>query len=85
LADNWKELIQNIKSHGMKPGVAIKPGTSVEEVYPLVCVFTNPLFSSGHFCIAAYFFFLKRQNNLFININQSQDVEGMTTSLEGLL
>lgn len=34
--DNWKELIQNIKSHGMKPGVAIKPGTSVEEVYPLV-------------------------------------------------
>jgi ribulose-phosphate 3-epimerase len=36
VADNWKELIQNIKSHGMKPGVAIKPGTSVEEVYPLV-------------------------------------------------
>ncbi|CAJ2669578.1 unnamed protein product [Trifolium pratense] len=34
--DNWKELILNIKSHGMKPGVAIKPGTSVEEVYPLV-------------------------------------------------
>jgi ribulose-phosphate 3-epimerase len=34
--DNWEELIQNIKSHGMKPGVAIKPGTSVEEVYPLV-------------------------------------------------
>lgn len=40
LADNWKELIQNIKSQGMKPGVAINPGTSVEEVYPLVCVFT---------------------------------------------
>ncbi|XP_058767299.1 ribulose-phosphate 3-epimerase, cytoplasmic isoform-like [Vicia villosa] len=34
--DNWKELIQGIKSQGMKPGVAIKPGTSVEEVYPLV-------------------------------------------------
>ncbi|KEH22079.1 ribulose-phosphate 3-epimerase [Medicago truncatula] len=34
--DNWKELIQNIKSHGMRPGVSIKPGTSVEEVYPLV-------------------------------------------------
>uniref|UniRef100_A0A1S2XHJ8 ribulose-phosphate 3-epimerase n=1 Tax=Cicer arietinum TaxID=3827 RepID=A0A1S2XHJ8_CICAR len=34
--DNWKELIENIKSHGMRPGVAIKPGTSVEEVYPLV-------------------------------------------------
>ncbi|RHN66758.1 putative ribulose-phosphate 3-epimerase [Medicago truncatula] len=33
--DNWKELIQNIKSHGMRPGVSIKPGTSVEEVYPL--------------------------------------------------
>ncbi|GAU33331.1 hypothetical protein TSUD_165950 [Trifolium subterraneum] len=40
--DNWKELIQNIKSHGMKPGVAIKPGTSVEEVYPLV-EFENPV------------------------------------------
>ncbi|XP_058762094.1 ribulose-phosphate 3-epimerase, cytoplasmic isoform-like [Vicia villosa] len=34
--DNWKELIQSIKSQRMKPGVAIKPGTSVEEVYPLV-------------------------------------------------
>nr|XP_004516210.1 ribulose-phosphate 3-epimerase, cytoplasmic isoform-like isoform X1 [Cicer arietinum] len=33
--DNWKELIENIKSLGMRPGVAIKPGTSVEAVYPL--------------------------------------------------
>ncbi|KAH1150167.1 hypothetical protein AAZX31_16G055400 [Glycine max] len=34
--DNWKELIQRIKSHGMIPGVALKPGTPVGEVYPLV-------------------------------------------------
>ncbi|KAK7395880.1 hypothetical protein VNO78_16453 [Psophocarpus tetragonolobus] len=34
--NNWKELIQRIKSHGMKPGVALKPGTPIEEVYPLV-------------------------------------------------
>lgn len=35
-ADNWQELVQRIKSKGMRPGVALKPGTSVEEVYPLV-------------------------------------------------
>ncbi|KAL3532727.1 hypothetical protein ACH5RR_006248 [Cinchona calisaya] len=34
--DNWQELIQRIKSKGMKPGVALKPKTPVEEVYPLV-------------------------------------------------
>ncbi|KAL2320276.1 hypothetical protein Fmac_029245 [Flemingia macrophylla] len=34
--DDWKELIQKIKSHGMRPGVALKPGTPIEEVYPLV-------------------------------------------------
>ncbi|KAL9454348.1 hypothetical protein AB3S75_009855 [Citrus x aurantiifolia] len=34
--DNWQELVQRIKSKGMRPGVALKPGTSVEEVYPLV-------------------------------------------------
>ncbi|KAH1193782.1 Ribulose-phosphate 3-epimerase, cytoplasmic isoform [Glycine max] len=34
--DNWEELIQRIKSHGMTPGVALKPGTPIEEVYPLV-------------------------------------------------
>ncbi|KAJ1417948.1 Ribulose-phosphate 3-epimerase-like [Sesbania bispinosa] len=34
--DNWKELIQKIKSHGMRPGVALKPGTPIGEVYPLV-------------------------------------------------
>lgn len=34
--DNWQELVQQIKSRGMKPGVALKPGTPVEEVYPLV-------------------------------------------------
>ncbi|XP_020237912.1 ribulose-phosphate 3-epimerase, cytoplasmic isoform [Cajanus cajan] len=34
--NNWKELIQKIKSHGMRPGVALKPGTPIGDVYPLV-------------------------------------------------
>lgn len=34
--ENWQELVQRIKSKGMKPGVALKPGTPIEEVYPLV-------------------------------------------------
>lgn len=34
--DNWKELVQRIKLQGMRPGVALKPGTSVGEVYPLI-------------------------------------------------
>lgn len=34
--ENWQELVQRIKLKGMKPGVALKPGTPVEEVYPLV-------------------------------------------------
>ncbi|KDP46301.1 hypothetical protein JCGZ_10141 [Jatropha curcas] len=34
--ENWQELIQKIKSNGMRPGVALKPGTPIEEVYPLV-------------------------------------------------
>ncbi|KAF8408409.1 hypothetical protein HHK36_007561 [Tetracentron sinense] len=34
--DNWQELIRRIKSKGMRPGVALKPGTPIEEVYPLV-------------------------------------------------
>lgn len=34
--DNWQELVQKIKSKGMKPGVSLKPGTPVEEVYPLL-------------------------------------------------
>ncbi|XP_031252392.1 ribulose-phosphate 3-epimerase, cytoplasmic isoform [Pistacia vera] len=34
--DNWQELVQRIKSKGMRPGVALKPGTPIEEVYPLV-------------------------------------------------
>ncbi|XP_042974960.1 ribulose-phosphate 3-epimerase, cytoplasmic isoform [Carya illinoinensis] len=34
--DNWQELVQNIKSKGMRPGVALKPGTPIEEVYPLI-------------------------------------------------
>lgn len=36
LADNWGELVQRIKSKGMRPGVSLKPGTPIEEVYPLV-------------------------------------------------
>lgn len=34
--DNWQELVQKIKSKGMRPGVALKPKTPIEEVYPLV-------------------------------------------------
>ncbi|XP_075492561.1 ribulose-phosphate 3-epimerase, cytoplasmic isoform [Primulina tabacum] len=34
--DNWRELVQKIKSKGMRPGVSLKPGTSIEEVYPLL-------------------------------------------------
>ncbi|CAM0149809.1 unnamed protein product [Urochloa decumbens] len=33
--DNWQELIQSIKSKGMRPGVSLRPGTPVEEVFPL--------------------------------------------------
>jgi ribulose-phosphate 3-epimerase len=35
-AENWQELIQSIKSKGMRPGVSLRPGTPVEEVFPLV-------------------------------------------------
>ncbi|KAE8689383.1 Ribulose-phosphate 3-epimerase [Hibiscus syriacus] len=31
-----KELIVRIKSKGMRPGVVLKPGTPIEEVYPLI-------------------------------------------------
>lgn len=34
--DNWQELVKKVKSKGMRPGVALKPGTPIEEVYPLV-------------------------------------------------
>uniref|UniRef100_J3MYZ6 ribulose-phosphate 3-epimerase n=2 Tax=Oryza brachyantha TaxID=4533 RepID=J3MYZ6_ORYBR len=34
--DNWQELIQSIKAKGMRPGVSLRPGTPVEEVFPLV-------------------------------------------------
>ncbi|KAF2305956.1 hypothetical protein GH714_009148 [Hevea brasiliensis] len=40
--ENWRELIQRIKSKGMRPGVALNPGTPIEEVYPLV-EFENPV------------------------------------------
>lgn len=38
LVDNWQELVKQIKSKGMRPGVALKPGTPIEEVYPLVFI-----------------------------------------------
>ncbi|RXH69604.1 hypothetical protein DVH24_037388 [Malus domestica] len=47
--DNWQELVQSIESKGMTPGVALKPGTPIEEVYPLVLLlsfFLSNLFSS---------------------------------------
>ncbi|XP_011624943.1 ribulose-phosphate 3-epimerase, cytoplasmic isoform [Amborella trichopoda] len=34
--DNWKEIIRRVKAAGMRPGVSLKPGTSVDEVYPLI-------------------------------------------------
>ncbi|KAL0712726.1 hypothetical protein Bca4012_019704 [Brassica carinata] len=34
--ENWQELVRKIKSARMRPGVALKPGTSVEVVYLLV-------------------------------------------------
>lgn len=34
--DNWQDLIAQIKSKGMRPGVALKPATPIEDVYPLV-------------------------------------------------
>ncbi|XP_009371665.2 ribulose-phosphate 3-epimerase, cytoplasmic isoform [Pyrus x bretschneideri] len=34
--DNWQELVKRVKSKGMTPGVALKPGTPIEEVYPLI-------------------------------------------------
>ncbi|GAA0164324.1 hypothetical protein Leryth_000399 [Lithospermum erythrorhizon] len=34
--DNWQELVHKIKSKDMRPGVALKPQTPVEEVYPLL-------------------------------------------------
>ena len=40
-ADNWQDLIQNIKSKGMRPGVSLRPGTPVEEVFPLVTSSTH--------------------------------------------
>ncbi|KAG8489461.1 hypothetical protein CXB51_017808 [Gossypium anomalum] len=35
-AENRQELIQKIKSKAMRPDVALKPGTPIEEVYPLL-------------------------------------------------
>ncbi|KAI3923073.1 hypothetical protein MKW98_022520 [Papaver atlanticum] len=34
--DNWRELICKIKAKGMRPAVALKDETPVEEVFPLV-------------------------------------------------
>jgi pentose-5-phosphate-3-epimerase len=53
LAENWQELVQQIKSKGMRPGVSLKPGTPIEEVYPLVCLPLILMFSncSARFCI----------------------------------
>jgi len=46
-SDNWQELVEKVKSKGMRPGVSLKPGTPIEEVYPLVCfywVYIGPVF-----------------------------------------
>lgn len=36
-SDNWQELVRKIKAGGMRAGVALRPGTPIEEVFPLVC------------------------------------------------
>ncbi|KAI3834374.1 hypothetical protein MKW92_008035 [Papaver armeniacum] len=36
LKDNWRQLICKIKAKGMRPAVALKAETPVEEVFPLV-------------------------------------------------
>ncbi|KAI8020541.1 Ribulose-phosphate 3-epimerase, cytoplasmic isoform [Camellia lanceoleosa] len=35
-ANIWQELVQQIKSNGMMPGVALKPRTPIEDVHPLL-------------------------------------------------
>lgn len=45
--DNWQELVQQIKSNGMRPDMALKPGTPIEDVYPLVSIF--PIYCSFKF------------------------------------
>ncbi|GJM98337.1 hypothetical protein PR202_ga15338 [Eleusine coracana subsp. coracana] len=42
--DNWQELIKSIKSKGMRPGVSLRPGTPVEDVFPLVSSCTQDNF-----------------------------------------
>ncbi|KAA8530114.1 hypothetical protein F0562_004823 [Nyssa sinensis] len=34
--DNWQEVVRQIKSKGMRPGVALKPETPIEDVYTLL-------------------------------------------------
>lgn len=34
--DNWRDLLKSIKSAGMQAGVALRPRTAVEEIFPLV-------------------------------------------------
>jgi len=34
--DNWQDLIKIIRNAGMRPAVALKPGTPIDTVYPLV-------------------------------------------------
>jgi len=48
LADNWGELVQRIKSKGMRPGVSLKPGTPIEEVYPLVWNFYSDMLQQNN-------------------------------------
>eukprot|EP00250_Pteridium_aquilinum_P024119 c2843_g1_i1 orf=287-985(+) len=34
--DAWKDILKSIKSAGMQAGVALRPGTPVEDIFPLV-------------------------------------------------
>ncbi|KAG2299221.1 hypothetical protein Bca52824_035693 [Brassica carinata] len=50
--DNWEELVSKIKSAGMRPGVALKPGTPVEQVYPLLVMTVEPGFGGQMFMLS---------------------------------
>ncbi|TKY63085.1 Ribulose-phosphate 3-epimerase, cytoplasmic isoform [Spatholobus suberectus] len=69
--NNWKELVQRIKSHGMKPGVALKPGTPIGEVYPLVCIFPPLVLIWSHlysWILLSSFIFCEYRESLCINL-----------------
>jgi hypothetical protein len=60
LAENWQELFLQIKWKGMRPGVALKRGTPIEGVYPLVCLPLILMFSD---CSVGFYIVWKKLNH----------------------